>query len=527
MKMGDILAKAAYIRTKDLATQSVTVLGNNINYSGYHTRNYSGTPRMYTFTSTFNGWATRLKNNNGKIIGAEIYLQIEKAPATVTCKIYNDSFQVISSVNKIIKTSERQKVIFILPEEVSISDSNFYISVETDNNNRMNRPDTTLTADSTAMAGYPNKFKTTAGAWVNMATPTDYTMAVTLFSKNDIVYIDKNHIESDYGLAIQPKVYCVVGNEMNIYFDNLVSKNDLFKFDTVCTIGVQQNERMKIVPGSAATTALTINCYDNRDTLIYQSNASIISVDSTAKSGVNETCLFIGDSTTAANVYTQELLTLFGSDVMDITLIGTKGTGLNKHEGIGGWTVDMFYQNVSSPFVFSGVFNFTQYMSTNGYVAVDKVFIHLGINDVFNATTDDEVITILDSNITKMNAMITSIKSFNANTKICIMVTIPPSSTQDSFGDDYASGVTQSRYKRNNYLYARRLIDSYNYRESENILLVPVNLNLDTARNMQTTTVEANSRNSTIITRQNNGVHPADIGYYQMADTIYYFLKNV
>jgi len=44
---------------------------------------------------------------------------------------------------------------------------------------------------------------------------------------------------------------------------------------------------------------------------------------------------------------------------MDVTLVGTKGTTPNKHEGTSGWTANQYYTDVASPFVFSGAFNFS------------------------------------------------------------------------------------------------------------------------------------------------------------------------
>ena len=70
------------------------------------------------------------------------------------------------------------------------------------------------------------------------------------------------------------------------------------------------------------------------------------------------------------------------------------------------------------------------------------------------------------------------------------------------------------------------LIAEYKDREAEGIYLIPLNVNLDTENNMQTETVVVNSRNTATKVRQNNGVHPANSGYYQMADMIYYWLKG-
>jgi hypothetical protein len=50
--------------------------------------------------------------------------------------------------------------------------------------------------------------------------------------------------------------------------------------------------------------------------------------------------------------------------------------------------------------------------------------------------------------------------------------------------------------------------------------------NSATVNNMNTETVAVNSRNSTNIVRQSNGVHPNESGFYQIADSIFYFLKN-
>ena len=49
-------------------------------------------------------------------------------------------------------------------------------------------------------------------------------------------------------------------------------------------------------------------------------------------------CL-IGDSWIQAGIISQRLLDIAETDVTKIQLIGTRGTGVNRHEGRGGWTV--------------------------------------------------------------------------------------------------------------------------------------------------------------------------------------------
>jgi lysophospholipase L1-like esterase len=267
--------------------------------------------------------------------------------------------------------------------------------------------------------------------------------------------------------------------------------------------------------------------YSKELTLQKSASTSVIAVAADVGSGKNPVCLCIGDSTTAGGVWTGELLTLLASDNLDATLIGTLGTAPNLHEGIGGKTLAFFYSDAASPFVFDGVFNFPAYMSAHSFASVDFIFMHLGINDVFALTGDTSVDTLFDANKTKIDAMITSFKAFNASVKTCLMVPIPPSTHQDAFGHDYGCGQTQWRYKANIHRYAKKLIDAYTGQEASGIYLIPVNCNLDTEHNMSTETVAVNSRNSATVVRQSNGVHPANAGYYQMADTVFYALKNL
>lgn len=329
-------------------------------------------------------------------------------------------------------------------------------------------------------------------------------------------------------LALPPKMYSIANKEVNVYYDSLVKRkyqDDMFQVNA--NIGIAQDERWTNNSSLLTDYNITFNRYSKTRDLLATGVTQLKMVAASAKSGQNPKCLFIGDSLTEANTMTGELLTLMGADVMDVTLIGTKGTSPNLHEGIGGWTVAKFYTDATSPFVFSGAFNFSQYMSTNGFAGVDYVFIGLGINDVFALTTDDDVDFLWLTMKAQLEAMIANIKVYNASVKVGILTPIPPSNHQDSFGKSYWAGKAQWVYKECWHKLVCNMIDYFKNREAESIYIVPTHLNIDTERNMQTESVAANSRNSTTIVRQSNGVHPAASGYYQMADSVYYFLKNV
>lgn len=336
-------------------------------------------------------------------------------------------------------------------------------------------------------------------------------------------------------IAVPEYFYGVVGSEVSIYNDNILMHDAAdYRFDYVYaqTDGVQQNERWKLIPSAARNDVLTIDIHSKTsEAAIATAQTTVIAKAASVGAGANRTCLFIGDSTTAptggAGMYLAALNTLFSTDAMDITQIGTQtGYGTNS-EGYPGWAISTFLGS-GSPFYFAGAFNFSTYMSTHGYAAVDYVFIHLGINDVMALTSDAAVTAAAVSMVANIETMITSIHAFNAAVKIGLMVTIPPSAEQDAFGANYASGMSRWRYKRNILLWAKALIDAFTGRTvTDKIHLVPVNCNIDTINNMsRAAATPVNSRNTTItVARQSNGVHPADTGYAQMADTLFAFLK--
>ena len=240
--------------------------------------------------------------------------------------------------------------------------------------------------------------------------------------------------------------------------------------------------------------------------------------------------LCIGDSTTEGGQWVGELYNLATNASMNIELIGTKtGTSVSVPvEAVSGKTWAWFYSDASSEFVNGGSFDFNYYMTNNSFSTPTHVLAHLGINDVIGKTSDSAVDAQVAADITRIDEMITQTQAYDADTKFCLMLTIPPSYNQDAFGRtlQYYTGTPQWRTKRNQVLYAKGIYDEYAGREGEGIEIIPVNLALDTKNNMSTVTEDTNARNTDQITRQSNGVHPATSGYYQMADAVWAWLSN-
>lgn len=342
-------------------------------------------------------------------------------------------------------------------------------------------------------------------------------------------------------------IYAVVGQEANCYWDGVVSAPlnlDQFRYNVTLTglpgmdSSRQQNARWTFPPsaGNVGTGALRLDVHYGNALVATRTVTLRVRGVQTAQP-VTRRLLAIGDSTTAGGQFLSELLRLCAGSGLTLTLVGTRGGNVPDsagqaravaHEAIPGWRIGWFYADPTSPFVFNGAFNFAAYLSAHSIAlaAGDWVTVHLGINDVFGYTDDAACLAQIATMVTQLNAMLASIRAAVAGVRIGLCLTIPPSQDQDAFGHDYAAGQTQWRYKRNRDLWLETMLAAWSGQEASGVYLVPLNANLDTRHNMLTESVPANARSPVLVTRQSNGVHPADSGYWQIADACYAFLRG-
>ena len=365
---------------------------------------------------------------------------------------------------------------------------------------------------------------TTTSAWV-LASGDAYRIAIEPYISTDTIVSASQVGTSE---ILLPTLYGVVGRELNCYFTGLIEPNaELFEWDVTCTIGgaKQQNNRFTAVPAAiSAGTAISVSMQDPISLATIASASSNIVVADAAKAGTCE-LLLIGDSTTAGGDVGAELLVLDTADAnIALTLDGTQGTGLNKHEGYSGWSSTTFV-TTGSPFYNAGTVNMSNYITTNGFTGLTHVIINLGINDVFSPTTDVNVDAAIENYITNVGKMVQGIQAYSSSIKIGVALTTPPSHYQDAFGYSYLAGQTLRRYRRNWFRLIKRTKAIFDLLASSNVYLLPYCASLDTVNNMYSTVVAANSRNATTVTRQSNGVHPAASGYLQIADVVYAWIK--
>lgn len=354
-------------------------------------------------------------------------------------------------------------------------------------------------------------------------------------------------------LQLPKAIYAVPGIEMNVYFENvvLVINSQNYIFDVTCDKGSQQVERWTFVPnaGDVGDYPFQIEVRDETNAVIARAKSilRVVPADREANRSVTQLC--IGDSLTHASVYTSHLLDLCAKPANPrLTLIGTHHLAdqpeANRHEGYGGWTAERFithytptartgdYKLRGSPFLYAGPDgkpkpDFARYCrETNHGQAPDVVTIFLGCNDTFSAT-DENITPTIDHMLKYYDDLSAMIHTYNKNTKIGVLLIVPPAATQDAFGANYNCGQTRWQYRRNQHEVVRRMIAHYGNRENQNLWLVPAYLNLDCRHNYPEADVPVNARATRTVTRQNNGVHPASDGYRQIGDSIYAWLKYV
>lgn len=416
-------------------------------------------------------------------------------------------------------------------------------------------------------------------------------------------------------LVFPPRIYAMSGLETHIYPEHLLVEDyELYKHDVTCNRGQQRNRGFVWSPSVSDPTGnyvLSWSLHDKqKGTQLTSASTTIQLAALNAKSGQTVKALVIGDSLVNAGSITQRLLDIAVDDVMKVQLIGTRGTGLNKHEGRGGWKIEDYagagrsnykftvsgvvtppainsttytysgrtflMQEVSisggsgyvvasltggsaptlgasgiltkansgvgdATIAFSDIealptnpfwntstsqLDFANYLSYNSLATPDYVFIQLGVNDVFAFTSDQSVIDFTTTAFSQLDALISSIKAAAPSVKIAVAAS-PVGANQDAFGTSYGCGQTAWRYRRNLVMYNKQLYVHYAGKEGKNIYVLGSGVNVDTESNFPTSSGATNSQNSTVITSHNNGVHPADSGYRQLADAWFPFMKVV
>lgn len=366
---------------------------------------------------------------------------------------------------------------------------------------------------------------------------------------------------SSVRLVLPPVINSVVGTETNIYFDNIVMVLNPanFAFEIKCDKGNHFAERWSFKPkaddGGEYPIEIVVRDEMNAELARGKSIVRVMAAEVTPLRELS--VLLVGDSLTDTSYshYPQRLIELDERDPsFSLRLIGSRGLKQNppdgplRHEGYAGWTAEAFVTfhgpqsrkgfqrrpETGSPFVYDGPdgkphLNFAKYCDEfNDGKAPDVIFISLGPNDIFRAN-DETIEKEVEHSLKNFDILIQEFRTVSPQTRIAVSMPPPPTRSQDGFRNYVGPNRYQSRwqYRRNQHRLIEQILARYGARESENIFVVPVYLNLDTVRNYRTFVAPANASTTQPVERVLDGVHPAKEGHYQMADSLFCWLKSI
>lgn len=337
---------------------------------------------------------------------------------------------------------------------------------------------------------------------------------------------------------VVPKIlYLAVGIEYNFYFRDFILCGDLEKYyiewgiGGLAAIAKQTNECLRITPVSAGEVSYcSVAIYDrvtNEKIVQTPYFKIVISDDISDESETTKKAIFIGDSLTDRGIFVAEIqhnlsngrIQSIGT-ITDTVLIDGEYLTISN-EGRSGWGVKTYVKKESSGNFTNAFWNpltekfdFSFYMSDNGFSDVDYVVITLGTNDVANLQdTDYEVV------ISSFAEIIESIHTYDSSIIVVISLTTPCATN-----DSWAFGQSGHTVSANRFTYYQMKLVSLlieNFSDTENVILSPTYGCLDTLHDFPTREEAVSARNPLLVTRQTDNVHPSIYGYLKMADCIY------
>lgn len=233
--------------------------------------------------------------------------------------------------------------------------------------------------------------------WINKNFETGWTGwmryvdADTL--KAEIVAVSNKYIPT---LVMPPKIYALAGIESHIYPEHLVIDDfTLYNHKVSAYRGQHKNRGFVWTPtimDSAGDYGVTWSLFDKQTaTELATASTKITLVDKNKDNGVIKKVMIIGDSYINGGVITQQILDVAANDVTKVQLIGSRGDGLNKHEGRSGWKI-------------------------SDYATAGRTYVKFTVSNVTTAPTwntatytyNDVTFTILETAITNGSGTITA-----------------------------------------------------------------------------------------------------------------------
>lgn len=305
---------------------------------------------------------------------------------------------------------------------------------------------------------------------------------------------------------------------------------------------------IQYTPLLAGNVIARIVLFDDNRNILDEKEVVFKTIERTTQPSTLKTLLFVGDSLTYYNRITDEFYRVLTSNETastaqdtisiysvkkpagrgwgNINLIGTQKNdylgwiGQTYHEGRSGWQWLNFVTG-GSPFMYNGVMDFNHYLTENNFNTPDIVYIGLGWNDTRSVVVSE------NGKVIDVSAVMTNAKKFLdaittqwPNAKIRLW-TQNITGTRGGAGNHPYGAVEWADEQRMNLMQFaimtgyKALVQNY-----QNVELVWSTAFIDTEYSLQEENADINTRIANKEVRGRDYVHPADSGFFEIADAI-------
>lgn len=362
--------------------------------------------------------------------------------------------------------------------------------------------------------------------------PDNFQPSMMLYSETGISQNCIVHPDGDVKILCPDTLYAVVGVETNLYWDACIKCMNVSNYVVEVTgNGENLGNRWHYIPVNAGTFTITIKVRDGAYRLLAVKTLNVVAVAQNASSAKTLKAIHIGDSMIDNDYHLNWLSENLSETNITYNIYGTRP----HSEGRGGWTSTQYLTLASNGGVenafynpASNTFDFSYYMTQQGYPTPDVVFVFLGTNDIKGTTQFTGIESSTNATIKNLNTIIDSIHAYNASIKVCINTAAIGANDQWPYARMYGDNrIKQALHKAGIQMQTAKMLKTYSGRESENIFIVPTGLSLDNVNGFPTTTATASTRITKQITVQSDCYHPTSEGYHQFADCEFGFIRNV
>ena len=500
-------------------------------------------------SSTFSGWGTPIGIRQAfQAIGIKIRTWDINNPITlinVRVRIGNETGTILAEKTASIDSVDINNNLIVLFDNIINSAEDLWIEYLTDGLSGMVYQNKDIGQDSLVISKYTTSRQINGTVLSDVTGGSNIVMYADFYSIVEGGYqlstAGKAKLNEDLNISpnaprinLPDRIHSVIGYEQQLFYRGMIESNNPYQWNIKINTTLSGNQFPRYYQFNHSTVGsypLTISLYNDDNELITSKTTIVEVLSPTTSPASVKKVLCVGDSLTAAGIWTGEMLRMLTGtggtptalELTNIELIGTQGSGTNLYEGYGGWT---WSRHLSSDSPFwnpnTSEIDFQYYVDTHGFGTIDNLMTLLTWNGQAGgrALASDHIGLITDA-----KTFLDKLKFQFPNATVKLLgIQLP--SFNGGLGLNY--GDADSGY--GNYYELVRTVFGLNlaYQElanesgySEWVSFENTSAQFDNENNMPEADANVNLRSAKTEKRGTNGVHPNTEGYYQIADVAF------